>query len=136
MKSGTIGSVRSITPAARRSIDATTTSTATGTTTASTGCGADRAKVASGAKRDRAQLAKKWVAVDMTLATLAVAYSIYLLYGAGYRYTTWAFMVVAAGIPVYAWQKWQAGKQHPELLHLELLDEIDELRIPETVSSK
>jgi APA family basic amino acid/polyamine antiporter len=68
---------------------------------------------------DRKRFAMKHIATDMTLATLAVAYAIYLLYGAGYRYTTWAFMVVAAGIPVYVWQKWQAGKVHPELLHPE-----------------
>jgi hypothetical protein len=76
----------------------------------------------------------KRIATDMTLAVLAVAYSIYLLYGAGYRYTTWAFMVVAAGFPVYAYLKWQAGKKHPELLHPEGAQELpmEELVAPET----
>jgi basic amino acid/polyamine antiporter, APA family len=68
---------------------------------------------------DRKRFPMKRVATDMTLAALAVAYSIYLLFGAGYRYTTWAFMVVAAGFPVYAWLRYQAGKEHPELLHTE-----------------
>jgi APA family basic amino acid/polyamine antiporter len=82
---------------------------------------------------DRKRFAMKRIATDMTLAVLAVAYSIYLLYGAGYRYTTWAFMVIAAGFPVYAWLKWQAGKEHPELLHTEGVDE--ELHVPEPATS-
>lgn len=75
---------------------------------------------------DRKRFAMKRIATDMTLTVLAVAYSIYLLYGAGYRYTTWAFMVVAAGFPVYAYLKWQAGKKHPELLHPEGTVELPE----------
>jgi len=42
------------------------------------------------------------------LATLAVAYSIWMIYGAGYRYATWAFLLVVAGIPLYAWLKYEA----------------------------
>ena len=85
---------------------------------------------------DRKRFPMKRIATDMTLAVLAVAYSIYLLYGAGYRYTTWAFMVVAAGFPVYAYLKWQAGKLHPELLHPEGAEELplEELRVPETTA--
>jgi len=43
-----------------------------------------------------------------TLATAAVGYAIWLIYGAGYRYATWAFLLVAAGIPLYAWLKYEA----------------------------
>jgi hypothetical protein len=60
----------------------------------------------------------------MTLAMLAVAYSIWMIYGAGYRFAAWAFMLVAAGIPCYVWMKWQASKEHPDLVHPEVLDEI------------
>jgi hypothetical protein len=42
-------------------------------------------------------------------------------------------MVIAAGFPVYAWLKWQAGKEHPELLHTEGVDE--ELHVPEPATS-
>ena len=83
---------------------------------------------------DRKRFQMKRVATDMTLAVLAVAYSIYLLFGAGYRYTTWAFMVVAAGFPVYAWLKYQTGKEHPEILHTEGAEvETPEARTPVSV---
>ena len=59
---------------------------------------------------------------EAVLATLAVAYSIWLIYGAGYRYATWAFLLVAAGIPLYAWLKYESDKESaapaPEVIEL------------------
>ena len=38
------------------------------------------------------------------------AYAVWALYGAGYRSTAWAAMLVMAGIPFYVWLKAQAGQ--------------------------
>ena len=48
------------------------------------------------------------------IAVLAVAYSLWLIYGAGYRYATWAFLLTAAGIPLYAWLKYEARTKVPD----------------------
>jgi APA family basic amino acid/polyamine antiporter len=50
---------------------------------------------------------------ETALATVAVAYSLWMIYGAGYRYATWAFLLVAAGIPLYAWLKYESRKPQP-----------------------
>jgi len=73
---------------------------------------------------DRKRYGLRRIGGEMTLALLAVAYSIWMIYGAGYRFAAWAFMLVAAGIPCYVWMKWEASKEHPELVHPEVLDEI------------
>jgi basic amino acid/polyamine antiporter, APA family len=73
---------------------------------------------------DRKRYGLRRIGGEMTLAILAVAYSIWMIYGAGYRFAAWAFMLVAAGIPCYVWMKWQASKEHPDLVHPEVLDEI------------
>jgi amino acid transporter len=52
---------------------------------------------------------------ETVIALLASAYAVWALYGAGYRSTAWAVMLVMAGIPFYAWLKSQARKEHPEL---------------------
>jgi APA family basic amino acid/polyamine antiporter len=51
----------------------------------------------------------------MVVALLASAYAVWALYGAGYRSTAWAVMLVFAGVPFYVWLKAQAAKEHPEL---------------------
>jgi basic amino acid/polyamine antiporter, APA family len=73
---------------------------------------------------DRKRFGLRSIAGEMTLATLAVTYAIWTIYGAGYRYAAWAFILVAAGIPCYVWLKWEAAKEHPDLVHPETLDEI------------
>jgi APA family basic amino acid/polyamine antiporter len=52
---------------------------------------------------------------EMAIALLASAYAVWALYGAGYRSTAWAVMLVFAGVPFYVWLKAQAAKEHPEL---------------------
>ena len=52
---------------------------------------------------------------ETVIALLASAYAVWALYGAGYRSTAWAVMLVMAGIPFYVWLKSQARKEHPEL---------------------
>lgn len=53
---------------------------------------------------------------EAALGTVAVAYTLWLVYGAGYRYATWAFLLVAAGIPLYAWLKYESRGELPDTL--------------------
>jgi APA family basic amino acid/polyamine antiporter len=53
---------------------------------------------------------------ETLIALLASTYAVWALYGAGYRSTAWAVMLVLAGIPFYVWLKAQAAKRHPELV--------------------
>jgi APA family basic amino acid/polyamine antiporter len=65
--------------------------------------------------QDRERFGNGHVVREMVIALLASAYAVWALYGAGYRSTAWAAMLVMAGIPFYVWLKAQAGKEHPEL---------------------
>ena len=47
------------------------------------------------------------IARPMVVATLAVAYVLWTIWGAGYRSATWAVLLTFAGIPIYVWMKWQ-----------------------------
>lgn len=58
---------------------------------------------------DRANNVGRNMVVEMTIATLAVAYSLWAIFGAGYRYATWGALVTFAGIPLYAWLKSRPG---------------------------
>jgi APA family basic amino acid/polyamine antiporter len=53
----------------------------------------------------------KRIIVELAVATLALAYAVWALYGAGYRSATWAMICVFAGIPIYAWLKGTATRQ-------------------------
>jgi basic amino acid/polyamine antiporter, APA family len=59
------------------------------------------------------------MSVEMGAALLAVGYALWTIFGAGYRYATWAVLLTFAGIPVYVWLKSQTRKEHPELVHPE-----------------
>jgi APA family basic amino acid/polyamine antiporter len=65
--------------------------------------------------QEPARFAGVHVVRETVIALLASAYAVWALYGAGYRSTAWAVMLVMAGIPFYAWLKSQAAKEHPEL---------------------
>jgi APA family basic amino acid/polyamine antiporter len=54
---------------------------------------------------DRAANRVRSMLVEMSIATLAVAYALWAIFGAGYRYATWGALVTFAGIPLYAWLK-------------------------------
>jgi APA family basic amino acid/polyamine antiporter len=64
---------------------------------------------------DKERFAAGHVVREIGIALLATAYAIWAFYGAGYRSAAWAMMLVFAGIPFYAWLKYQAAKEHPEL---------------------
>jgi len=69
------------------------------------------------------------------LALIGVAYSLWLVYGAGYRYATWAFLLVAAGIPLYAWLAYQnRGVRALDIPAQPVVIEIPETRVPTSTS--
>ncbi len=68
---------------------------------------------------DRRRFLAGRTAVEMTAALLAVAYALWAVFGAGYRYATWAVLLTFAGIPLYVWLKAETKKRHPELVHPE-----------------
>ena len=57
--------------------------------------------------------------VEMGVALLAVAYAMWTIFGAGYRYATWGVLLTLAGLPFYVWVKAQTSKDHPELVNPE-----------------
>jgi basic amino acid/polyamine antiporter, APA family len=46
----------------------------------------------------------------LVIATLAAVYSAWTLYGAGKEAFWWAMALLALGVPVYVWMKWQRGR--------------------------
>ena len=44
------------------------------------------------------------------IAFLALAYSTWAIWGAGYEYIAKGFMLLIAGIPVYLWVKWRQSR--------------------------
>jgi len=48
------------------------------------------------------------------IAFLALAYSCWAIWGAGYKPVTEGFMLMLAGIPVYLWVKWQPYRRQAE----------------------
>jgi APA family basic amino acid/polyamine antiporter len=72
---------------------------------------------------------------EAALATAAVVYSLWLVYGAGYRYATWAFLLVAAGIPLYAWLKYESRGAVPQDVPTPTaVIELPDARVPTTTS--
>ena len=47
------------------------------------------------------------------IASLALAYSCWAIWGAGYKPVTEGFMLMLAGIPVFLWVKWQPYRNRP-----------------------
>jgi len=58
---------------------------------------------------DRERFAVQSLLQPMVVASLAVAYVLWTIWGAGYRSATWAVLLTFAGIPVYVWMKWQTA---------------------------
>ena len=47
------------------------------------------------------------------IAFLALAYSTWAIWGAGYDFMAKGFMLLIAGIPVYIWLKWRQSREMP-----------------------
>lgn len=63
---------------------------------------------------DRARFSGKRFGVSMAVASLAFAYSVWAIYGAGYKTVTLGFLLLLFGIPVYVWLKWKGVSLHRE----------------------
>jgi APA family basic amino acid/polyamine antiporter len=59
---------------------------------------------------DRARFSGRRLAVDAVIAVLAFAYSVWAIAGAGYEVVFKGFLLLLAGIPVYVWMRWRAGR--------------------------
>lgn len=60
---------------------------------------------------DRDRFAGRRFAVDLVVAGLAFAYSIWMIGGSGYEVVFKGFLLLTAGIPVYVWMRWQAARE-------------------------
>jgi APA family basic amino acid/polyamine antiporter len=58
---------------------------------------------------DRTRFSGKRFGVSVVVAALAFAYSVWAIYGAGYKTVTLGFVLLLIGIPVYVWLKWNRG---------------------------
>ena len=59
---------------------------------------------------DRALFSSARLGRDVTVASLAFAYSAWAIWGAGEEIIAKGFMLLTAGIPVYVWMKWRASQ--------------------------
>ena len=59
---------------------------------------------------DRASFSAVHLARYSVIAFLALAYSTWAIWGAGYEYIAKGFMLLIAGIPVYIWVRWRQSK--------------------------
>ena len=63
---------------------------------------------------DRASFSGVHLARYSVIAFLALAYSSWAIWGAGYEFIAKGFMLLIAGIPVYIWVKWRASTTAPD----------------------
>lgn len=68
---------------------------------------------------DRQSFSGVNLARSAIIAFLALAYSSWAIWGAGYKPVTEGFMLLLGGIPVYIWVKWQQYRHQPESISLE-----------------
>jgi len=57
---------------------------------------------------DRKHFPQKPGAGEVLIALIAFLYSMWTLYGAGAEVVLWGTILMLAGLPIYAWMKWQA----------------------------
>jgi len=63
------------------------------------------------------------------VASLALAYSTWAIWGAGADAVRKGFILLLAGIPIFLWARWEHRRKEP--LPLEPLPELEELEVPE-----
>ena len=62
---------------------------------------------------DRASFSGVNLARSTVIAFLALAYSCWAIWGAGYKPVAEGFMLLLAGIPIYIWLKWESFRDAP-----------------------
>lgn len=60
--------------------------------------------------RDRERFSGERLAGASVIAGLALAYSLWAIVGTGMRTILWGSMLLAAGLPIYAWQRWKGSR--------------------------
>jgi APA family basic amino acid/polyamine antiporter len=64
---------------------------------------------------DREKFSGMRLAKDSVIASLAFAYSVWAIYGAGQEVVFYGLLLLLAGIPMYVWVKWR-NRVHDEKL--------------------
>jgi len=59
---------------------------------------------------DRVNFSGRRFTIDVVVAALAFAYSMWAIAGSGYEVVFKGFMLLLAGIPVYVWMQWRANR--------------------------
>jgi APA family basic amino acid/polyamine antiporter len=59
---------------------------------------------------DRARFSARRLATDAVIALLAFGYTLWAIAGAGYEVVFKGFLLLLAGIPIYVWMRWRAGR--------------------------
>jgi APA family basic amino acid/polyamine antiporter len=70
---------------------------------------------------DRQSFSGVHLARSTVIALLALGYSSWAIWGAGFKPVTEGFMLLLGGIPVYLWVKWQQFRAQPDATLLEPL---------------
>jgi APA family basic amino acid/polyamine antiporter len=65
--------------------------------------------------KDREKFSGMRLAKDSVIASLAFAYSVWAIYGAGQEVVFYGLLLLLAGIPMYVWVKWR-NRVHDEKL--------------------
>jgi APA family basic amino acid/polyamine antiporter len=58
--------------------------------------------------KDRERFSGQRLLKDVVIASLAFAYSVWAIYGAGQEVVFYGLLLLLAGMPVYVWMKWRA----------------------------
>ncbi len=59
---------------------------------------------------DQARFSARRLATDAVIALLAFGYTLWAIAGAGYEVVFKGFLLLLAGIPIYVWMRWRAGR--------------------------
>jgi APA family basic amino acid/polyamine antiporter len=88
---------------------------------------------------DRARFEGKRLAAHATIASLALAYSIWTVAGSGYEVVYKGFLLLLLGIPVYLWMKYSAARRGAHVVATGLAESVAshsaELRLPDDLDA-
>ncbi len=61
--------------------------------------------------KDRERFSGRKLTTDTVIASLAFAYSVWAIYGAGQEVAFYGLLLLLAGIPIYVWMKWSNARK-------------------------
>jgi basic amino acid/polyamine antiporter, APA family len=65
--------------------------------------------------KDRERFSGRKLTTDTVIASLAFAYSVWAIYGAGQEVAFYGLLLLLAGIPIYVWMKWSNARKPLEM---------------------